>query len=344
MELETTLAKNIDTANKKAKYDAACKRLLSEKIILAWILKACVEEYRDYEVEEIAEKYIEGTPQVAEISVAPDSTNVASMVQGIGTEDTTMTEGKIFYDIRFVAVVPASKELIRLIINVEAQNKFNPGYPLIKRALYYCSRMISSQSETEFSNSHYEQIKKVYSIWVCTTPSEEWKNTITKYSMTETNIVGHAKEKKQNYDLMTAVMICLGDANDENYGGILELLDTLLSGKLEPVEKKKILEENFKIKMTQTLESEVDLMCNLSDGVWERGLEAGRKVGMEIGLEAGRKAGMEAGVEAGKKEAILFAIKNLMETMKLTMEQAMSALNIEESEQSEYIEKIKMMK
>ena len=46
----------------KVRYDAACKRLLSEKIILAWIMKSCLEEYRDYDVKEIARRYIEGEP------------------------------------------------------------------------------------------------------------------------------------------------------------------------------------------------------------------------------------------------------------------------------------------
>ena len=47
----------------------ACKRLLANKQILAWILKNCVEEFRDYSIKEIAEKYVEGTPEVAEKAV-----------------------------------------------------------------------------------------------------------------------------------------------------------------------------------------------------------------------------------------------------------------------------------
>ena len=50
MNTDTTIAKNIRVADEKASYDAACKRLLSEKIILAWIMKNCLEEYRDCDV------------------------------------------------------------------------------------------------------------------------------------------------------------------------------------------------------------------------------------------------------------------------------------------------------
>lgn len=63
MKVETTISKNIKGADDKARYDDACKRLLAEKIILAWIMKACLEEYRDFDVKEIAEKYIEGVPR-----------------------------------------------------------------------------------------------------------------------------------------------------------------------------------------------------------------------------------------------------------------------------------------
>lgn len=58
MVVENTLARNITVARDKAAYDAACKRLLANKVILAWIMKSCLEEYRDFDVEVIAEKYI----------------------------------------------------------------------------------------------------------------------------------------------------------------------------------------------------------------------------------------------------------------------------------------------
>ena len=210
MNTDTTIAKNIRVADEKACYDAACKRLLSEKIILAWIMKNCLEEYRDCDVDEIAEKYIEGIPQVGEAAVAPDESSQASMIHGTGNEDASLTEGTVTYDIRFLALAPVSGELIRLIINMEAQNDFYPGYPLIKRGIYYCSRMISSQYGTEFTKSHYENIKKVYSIWICMNPPKKRENSITRYFLAEENLTGSVKERKSNYDLMTIIMICLG--------------------------------------------------------------------------------------------------------------------------------------
>ena len=106
-------------------------------------------------------------------------------MQGTATEDSTITEGSVTYDIRFYAIIPGTEEKISLIINIEAQNDFYPGYPIIKRAIYYCSRMVSSQYGREFTNSHYEKIKKVYSVWICTKPPACRQNTINRYTIRE---------------------------------------------------------------------------------------------------------------------------------------------------------------
>lgn len=273
MEYENTLAKDISGAGGNTALDASCKRLLANRSILAWILKDCVEEYRNCDIQDIAEKYIESEPQIAEVAVTPDETNAS--IRGISNEDVTLTEGTVTYDIRFMATAPVSGELIQLIINIEAQNDFYPGYPLIKRGIYYCSRMISAQYGTEFTQSRYGDIKKVYSIWVCARPPKNRENSITSYSLTERNIVGNVKEPIQNYDLMTAVMICLGSVKDENSSSVLNLLEVLLSSKMQPEKKKQILQEDFNIKMTETLNEEVSVMCNLSKGIKEDGIAEG---------------------------------------------------------------------
>ena len=72
MDTETTIAQGVHIADENAAYDAACKRVLSEKAILARIMKACLSEYQDCDVNDIAEKYIEGQPQVSSIPVLPD--------------------------------------------------------------------------------------------------------------------------------------------------------------------------------------------------------------------------------------------------------------------------------
>ena len=213
MEQKTTLAQSIDIVQQKAQYDEACKKVLAEKIILAWIMKHTMKEYAEYDVREIVENFIVGEPKVAETNVLPDETN-APKITGTGVEDSTVTEGSITYDIQFRAIVPGSDEIVQMIINVEAQNDFYPGYPIIKRGIYYLARMISAQYGTVFTQSHYEKIQKVYSVWICMNPPKERKNTITGYSLTETQYVGKVKEKEEYYDLMSAITVCLGKNED----------------------------------------------------------------------------------------------------------------------------------
>ena len=59
-------------ARLKERCDAASKRLLSQKYILAWIMKTCMAEYKDSTVQDIAENYIEGTPEVGNIPMDAD--------------------------------------------------------------------------------------------------------------------------------------------------------------------------------------------------------------------------------------------------------------------------------
>lgn len=100
MEQNTTLSQSIDIVDQKEQYDEACKKVLAEKIILAWIMKHTMKEYVNYDVGEIAKQFIVGEPQIAEVSVLPDETN-APKIMGTGVEDSTVTEGSITYDILF---------------------------------------------------------------------------------------------------------------------------------------------------------------------------------------------------------------------------------------------------
>lgn len=263
MDVQNELANRIDSYSNWARYDAACKRLLANKQVLARILKSCVPEFYDCDCKDIESKYIEGTPEISTIPVHQD----AEFIEGMNTEDATEKEGTVYFDIRFYALSPVDGSLIRVIVNVEVQNSFSPGYPLVKRGIYYGSRLISAQYGTVFENQHYEKIEKVYSIWVCPNPPAERRNSICEYSIGERVLVGKSNEKKENYDLMTVMLICLGGSADDNYKGIIKMLDVLLSRKVDPEEKKKVLNEEFEISMTKEMERQAVEMCNLSQGV-----------------------------------------------------------------------------
>ena len=123
--MENQLAHAITQTEYDLSYDKAAKKLLANKQILAQIMKNCVNEYSACSVDEIAEKYIEGTPEVGTVGVHVDDTNrpkkTSDVIAGSNNEDSTLTEGTINYDVRFDAIAPASegsaeqKDVIRLI-------------------------------------------------------------------------------------------------------------------------------------------------------------------------------------------------------------------------------------
>ena len=74
---------------------------------------------------------------------------------------------------------------------------------------------------------------------------------------------------------------------------LLQLLETLQYLNLHPAEKKKILQEEFDINMSRAFETEMSEMCNLSQGVWEKGMEKGQQNEFERSVRSMRKAGLD---------------------------------------------------
>ena len=154
---------------------------------------------------------------------------------------------------------------------MEAQNNASPGYPLTKRALYYCGRMLSAQYGREFVNAEYEKLKKVYSIWICTDGPLYKQNTINVYSVKEDSLIGEHVEPVNNYDLLTVVMIYTAKDFMNLQDDVIKMLSVLLSRNLDAQERMNILEDSFGIAMTEEVKQEVDEMCNLSKGIREEG-------------------------------------------------------------------------
>ena len=77
-------------------------------------------------------------------------------------------------------------------------------------------------------------------------------------------------------------MICLGDEDDPT-DKLLKLLNVLFSNEMNLSDKKHILNDEFDIPMSGSIEEEVNHMCNLSQGVLDKGISIGRGQGIEIG-------------------------------------------------------------
>lgn len=263
-------------AGKNTEYDAAAKKLLSSKKILAWILKYCVEEFKDCSIADIRDRYIIGIPETASVPVLPDETNGAAMVNadrisGERTEDTSVTEGKVTFDIRFRAITPHN-ELVQLIINIEAQRSRHTSYPLLKRAMYYVSRLISSQYGVDFDKAQYGKIKKVYSIWLCMDAPDD-RGGITRYHMQEEPEYGNILNEKEDYDLQQVVMVYVAHARADMENRLLNLLGELFLSEDSANMKKAALIDHYDIDLNDDEERLVSTMCNLSVGLYEKGME-----------------------------------------------------------------------
>ena len=199
-------------------------------------MKYCVSECQEMAVEDII-RCIEASPSVSAAPVFPDEKNT-TLINGMNTVNTSHDEGTVAFDILFAAMIPSSKPM-RLIINVEAQADFNSHYPLTddgscspadqaqadfnshypltSRAEYYSARLISSQKGREFTDPHYGDIKKVYSIWVCTNPPRYRENTIyiTSVMMKERSV--RMSRPIKGYGLQRTAFIMLG--NEEKKRG-----------------------------------------------------------------------------------------------------------------------------
>ena len=283
--MNTELKSAVMATDRDAQYDNSAKRLIAHKIILARILVKTVEEFKGMDPLEVA-ALIEGLPYISAVPVEPGLTNAVHFqngqrLVGFNTENQELNEGLVRFDIVFY--VRMKDGLSQIIINVEAQ-KDEPGeYEILNRAVFYVSRLISSQKERDFENSSYDDIKCVYSIWICMNMEE---NTMSHIHLTKEDLIG-SYEWKGNLDLLNIIMIGLAKElpeHDETYE-LHRLLGALLSRELTVDEKLDIIGNEYDIPLEENFRKDMSTMCNLSQGVKEEGIAIGRAEG-EAGLIA----------------------------------------------------------
>ena len=281
--MNTELKNAVMATDIDAQYDNSAKRLIANKIILARILIKTVKEFKGMDPLEVA-ALIEGIPYISAVPVEPGLTNAVHFqngkrIVGFNTENQEVNEGLVRFDIVFY--VRMKDGLSQIIINVEAQ-KDEPGeYEILNRAVFYVSRLVSSQKERDFENSSYDDIKCVYSIWICMNMEE---NTMSHIHLTKEDLIG-SYEWKGNLDLLNIIMIGLAKdlpEHDETYE-LHRLLGALLSRELTVDEKLDIIGKEYDIPLEENFRKDMSTMCNLSQGVKEEGIAIGRAEG-EAGL------------------------------------------------------------
>ena len=279
--MNTELKNAVRATDKDAQYDTSAKRLLGQKSILAHILVKTVDEFRGMNPKDVVD-CIEGTPHISTVPVEPGLTNTVSerngeRLVGFNAENQDVNEGLVRFDIVFYVRMPSAggrkDGLSQIIINVEAQKDEPRGYKILNRAIFYVSRLVSSQKERDFENSSYDDIKRVYSIWVCMNMDE---NSMSHVHLAKEDLIG-SYEWKGNLDLLNIIMLGLAKElpeHDETYE-LHRLLGALLSKELTIDEKLNIIGKEYDIPIEENFRKDVSVMCNLSQGIEEKGIAIG---------------------------------------------------------------------
>ena len=278
--MNTEIANAVNAAGDKAQYDTRVKRLLAQKSILAHILVKTIDEFKGMKPEDVV-KYIEGEPSISVVPVEPGLANMektdaaGQRIVGLNTENAEINEGLVRSDIIFYVRMPSVDDtkngLSQIIVNIEAQKDEPTEYKILNRAIFYVSRLISSQKERDFVNTNYDDIKQVFSIWICMNMDD---NSLSHIHLTKDEMLKPCNWKG-NLDLLNIVLIGITNEipeHDEKYE-MHRLIGTLLSGELKEQEKLDIIEHEYNIPISQEFREDVRIMCNLSTGIEERATE-----------------------------------------------------------------------
>ena len=272
--MNTEIANAVNAAGDKAQYDTRVKRLLAQKSILAHILVKTVDEFKGMKPEDIV-KYIEGEPSISVVPVEPGLANMektdaaGQRIVGLNTENAEINEGLVRFDIIFY--VRMKNGLSQIIVNIEAQKDEPTEYKILNRAIFYVSRLISSQKERDFVNTNYDDIKQVFSIWICMNMDD---NSLSHIHLTKDELLKPCNWKG-NLDLLNIVLIGITNEipeHDKKYE-MHRLIGALLSSELKEQEKLDIIEHEYNIPISQEFREDVRIMCNLSTGIEERATE-----------------------------------------------------------------------
>ena len=314
----------VEASDREAQYDECAKRFLGQKFTIASILSKSVEAFLGMAPRDII-PYIEGEPYISKVPVEPGLTNVnrdenGQRVAGLNTENQEIHEGLVRFDVICYVRLPSSKDgegpLSQIIINLEMQKDQPREYQILNRAVFYVSRQISAQKERDFAGSHYDDIKSVYSIWICMNMEE---NSMSHIHLTKEDMMG-SQPWRGGLDLFHIIMIGIGKdlpGQEENYE-LHRFLGTIFSQKLAVEEKLHIMKTEYDITSEEDFREDVNEMCNLGEGIMEEGIA--------IGMEKGREEGIALGENRGRAEAQAELIRN-MHKNGFTAEQIAAAID-----------------
>lgn len=263
----------VSAQNIGAKYDNGVKRLFKSKEIIVPIMEMIIPEFEGCSQQEIL-NCLDVTSITSEevVSDAMVTEEEEYQILGDATELSGIKDKLIRYDSKFRIRNPklSIKNMrVNLHIDLEGQKSYrpkNPSYPIIKRALYYVARDLSSQLGTVVGKTDYSKLEKCYSIWICIEDVPGiLQNTMTEYTIKKEDILGETNEPDRDYDLMSVIIIRMGKDTKEQ--GIFDYLNGLFEGNINKVESYSHIEweEDFREEVTMSMTGFSDVLVRKTE-------------------------------------------------------------------------------
>ena len=266
----------IPIEQQEAQFDANAKIVLSNVQILARILKLCIPEFQNENIAAIVSQ-LKKDDIHTDIPLDSDESN-PQRIRGENTENKTYTEGTIQFDL--LINIKAIKTNDKYLVDIEMQRNQKGRVYLLKRMIFYVSRMISMQKTVEFEKDNYDKICTCYSIWIL--PFEK-ENYIKKGNFHFKTTYGETQD--EDTELATIYEIGLGNnkpiAEDKSFQEeILNVLYILFKERVSAKMKLEILKQ-FDIHLNSEELKGVSKMTGWVEGYKELGREEGIKEGQE---------------------------------------------------------------
>ena len=292
--------------------DSIAKELLQSNIVLAWLLKECVPEFKNTSASDIAECLSKSNPRSQIKNARKDD---QPLMPVIGSEDNSSTNGKIFFDFRTELPLPgAPPEAPFLIFNAEIQKNYGNRMVFHKRVIYYPCRLVSSQpGDLMGGKVDYRRLCRVISIWVLPNAPKKMANNIRRFHWTEDEMSGSRAKRIPEVvpaDLMESWVFFLRDGMEPPHKqNALWFLYVLLTCKMTYEERMKILEKDFGI--TTKDQEEIQNMCWLNDLIRKNSEKFWAEKWQKIAEEKGARRGERRGERRGRDKVLLKAYFNM---------------------------------
>ena len=181
----------------------------------------------------------------------------------------------------------------------------------MKRALYYCSRLIDRQ--LHHTAGGYDSLIKVNSIWLMYGCAKYKQGAVNSYRVAEKKLQRALRHCRDTYDLSNILLIYTNEEYDENNTDFQNLIVVLFTNQLSAEKKIEILRKQYHIEVTKKMEEDLNDMCNIS--------------------MYHERVGLTKGIQVGELKALTTSVKRLLEHQ-LSIEEAFALLGIEKEMQT----------